>query len=99
MHAMAARAYPRFGFTSRQRIVEQSAIREAFCRDLHCHARVKVKVGSGRIKGIFKSPYGTRFAEKNPEPQAFTAITSRYSDETTVSSFPPRLCADHNASS
>jgi hypothetical protein len=31
-------------------------------------------------------------------PQAFTAMTSRYSDETTVSSSPPRLCADHSAS-
>src|SRR5229473_2444125 len=40
-----------------------------------------------------------KFAEKNPEPQAFTAITSRYSDETTVSSSPPRLYADHSASS
>src|SRR5215813_4126327 len=34
-----------------------------------------------------------------PEPQTRTAFTSRYSDETTVSSSPPRLCADHNASS
>src|ERR1700686_4800401 len=38
------------------------------------------------------------FAARTPEPQAFTAITSRYSDETTVSSSPPRLCADHSAS-
>jgi hypothetical protein len=30
------------------------------------------------------------------ELQALTAITSTYSDENTVSSFPPRLCADHN---
>src|SRR6266540_2299407 len=29
-------------------------------------------------------------SRRNPEPQAFTAITSRYSDETTVSSSPPR---------
>jgi hypothetical protein len=38
-------------------------------------------------------------SQAKPKAQAFTAITSRYSDETTVSSSLPRLCADHNTSS